>query len=178
MLDTQRLIIRPFRKNDYQDIYEYMSIPETYRFERGKPMSLDEAKKFCAEFTGKTGPGFWAATLRENHKLIGHVSFFPEGPEFLETWQIGFIFNPIFQNKGYCSEASLTVIRYALKKLSIHRIVAHCSPDNIPSWKVLEKCGMRREGYLRKNFTVRNDENEKPAWNDSYAYGILEEDII
>jgi len=154
-----------------------MSAPEIYIFERGKPLTLEETKKFCDDFVGKTGPGFWATTLKENKKLIGQVSFFPDGPEFLKTWQIGFIFNPVYQNKGYCSEAALAVIRYAFQKLGIHRIVAYCSPGNIPSWKVLEKCGMKREGYLRKNFTVRKDKNDRPIWLDSYAYAILDEDF-
>ena len=45
MLSTQRLIIRPFHKNDYQDLYEYLSLKETYQYEPGEPISLEEAKK-------------------------------------------------------------------------------------------------------------------------------------
>jgi RimJ/RimL family protein N-acetyltransferase len=175
MLVTARLIIRPFLESDYQDLYEYLSLEETYRFERGGPISLDKAKELAREWS--KGKNFWAATLKENQKLIGHVSFFPEGPEVFKTWQIGYIFNPAYQNKGYASEASLAVIKYAFSHLGTHRIGAHCSPENIPSWKILEKCGMKREGLLRKNFLFRNDENGNPIWLDSYEYAILEEDL-
>ena len=162
-------------ESDYQDLHEYLSREETYRFERGEPISLDKAKEFAREWA--KGTNFWAATLNENKKLIGHVSFFPERPEVFKTWQLGYIFNPAYHNKGYASEASLAVIKYAFTKLGAHRIVAHCSPDNVASWKVLEKCGMKREGLARQDFLLRDDENGKPIWLDSYDYAILAEDL-
>jgi len=175
MLTTERLIIRPFLKNDYRDLYEYLSLSETYRFEPGKPISLNEAKKLCRERA--KGTNFWAATLKDSQKLIGHVSFFPLGPEFLLACEIGDIFNPAFQNQGYATEAVRAIIKYAFMELGAHRIVGHCSPENPPSWKVLEKCGMRREGLLRKNFYVHKDKDGNPQWLDSYEYAILDEDF-
>lgn len=178
MLETERLIIRPFQKNDYQDYHEYMSAPETFRFERGSPMSLKDAKKFCQTFAGKTAPGFWAAVLKGNTKVIGNVSFFPEGNADFNTWQIGYIFHPDYYNQGYATEATRAVIKYAFTELGAHRIVANCSPDNTASWKVLEKCGMRREGTAKKDFPLRNDEKGKLIWLDSYSYTILDEEFV
>jgi len=175
MIVTERLIVRPFLKSDYRDLCEYLSLEATYRFERGEPITLDKAKKLAGEWSKETK--FWAATLKENKKLIGHVSFIPERPEVFKTWQIGYICNPAYHNKGYASEASLAVIKYAFASLGAHRIVAHCSPDNIPSWKVLEKCGMKREGLARQDFLLR-EEKGKPVWLDSYDYAILAEDMI
>jgi ribosomal-protein-alanine N-acetyltransferase len=177
MLSTDRLIIRPFLESDYQDIHEYMSAPETYIFERGKPLTLKEAKKFCVDFAGKTKPGFWAAVLKESGKVIGHLSFFPVRTEEFRTWYIGYIFNPAYYSRGYATEAARAVIKHAFTQLNVHRIEGYCSPDNIPSWKVLEKCGFKREGLFRKNFLLRNDANGNPIWLDSYEYAILEEDF-
>jgi ribosomal-protein-alanine N-acetyltransferase len=176
MLSAQRLIIRPFQENDYIDLYEYLSLEETYQFEPGEPISLEEAKIIAAERA--RGKDFWAVTLKDNaKKLIGHVWFSQTEPKYSLTWEIGYIFNPAFQSKGYASEASWAIIKYAFKELGAHRIVGHCNPENIPSWKVLEKCGMKREGLLRKNFLIRNDENGNPIWLDSYVYAILAEDF-
>jgi ribosomal-protein-alanine N-acetyltransferase len=177
MITTERLILRPFCKQDYRDYYEYMSRPETYRFERGKPMSLDEAKKFCKEWSKKKEINFWAVTLKDDGKLIGHVSFFPEQPPMARTWQVGYIFNPDYQNKGYASEATRAVVDYAFTECNAHRVVGHCSPDNTASWKVLENCGMKREGLNRKDFPHHTDENGKPVWLDSYIYAIIEDDL-
>lgn len=177
MLSTERLIIRPFLKNDYNDLYEYLSLEEIYQYEPGNPISLKEAKKIASKRA--RGKDFWAVTLKDNSKkLIGHISFIQTEPKFFLTWEIGFIFNPAFQNKGYATEASRALINHAFRELGTHRVIGHCNPENIPSWRVLEKSGMRREGFLRKNVYFREDKNGKPIWIDTYEYAILEEDFI
>ena len=175
MITTKRLVIRPFQEDDYQDLYEYLSIDETYGFEPGKPISLDEAKTICSERT--KGTDFWAVTLKVNKKLIGHVSFIQTEPKCFLTWEIGFIFNPAYQNKGYATEASQAIISNAFKELKAHRIIGNCSPENIPSWRVLEKVGMRKEGLMKKNIFFHTNADGSPHWFDSYTYAILAEEF-
>jgi ribosomal-protein-alanine N-acetyltransferase len=174
MLSTERLIIRPFIESDYRDLYEYLSLEETYRFEPGEPLSLEETKTLCRERA--KGTDFWAAILKADKKLIGHVSFIQTEPKVFLTWEIGFIFSPAFQGKGFATEASGALIEYAFRELGAHRVVGYCSPENT-SWRVLEKCGMKREGLLRKNIFFRKDNNGKPHWLDSYEYAIVDEDF-
>lgn len=177
MLSTERLIVRKFLESDYRDIHEYLSLKETYRFEPGEPVSLEEAKKIAAERA--RGTNFWAVTLKDgNKKLIGHVSLIQTEPKFFLTWEIGYIFNPAFRGKGYATEAARALIDYAFKEMGVHRVVGYCSTVNIPSWRVLEKCGMKREGLRRKNAFSHKDKNGKPRWFDSYEYAILAEDHI
>jgi ribosomal-protein-alanine N-acetyltransferase len=174
MLTTERLIIRPFLERDYQDLHEYLSLKETYRFEPGEPVSLEQAKKLASERA--KGTDFWAVTLKDSKKLIGHISFIQTEPKFFLTWEIGYIFNPAYQNKGYASEAARALVDYAFTKLGAHRVIGYCNPENIPSWKVLEKCGMKREGLRRKNAFFRKDKDGLPIWFDSYGYAILAEE--
>ena len=176
MLETERLLVRPFRESDFTDLYEYLSLEETYRFEPGEPVSLEEAKNYSIERSNRVN--WWAVTLKNDtkRKLIGHISLFKTDLEIFRTWEIGYIFNPVFQNKGYASEAAGAVIRYGFEKLNAHRIIAHCSPENIPSWKVLEKCGMTREGLLRKNVFFKTDDKGNPLWFDSFEYALLADD--
>jgi [ribosomal protein S5]-alanine N-acetyltransferase len=173
-LTTERLIVRHFHKEDFQDVYEYLSLEETYRFERGQPITLKEAKKFCKEQS--KGTMFWAATLKESGKVIGQVTLNPDRPEIFKMWNLGYIFNPAYHGKGYATEAARAVVKYAFETLQVHRIVGHCSPDNAASWKVLEKCGMKKEGMSRKDFPVRLDNDGNPVWLDSLNYAILDED--
>lgn len=175
MLTTDRLIIRPFLKSDYADLYEYLSLAETYRYEPGRPISQDEARKMAEERAGRSD--FRAVTLKgKPQKLIGHVSFIQQEPKQFRTWEIGFIFNPAFQNKGYATEASRAIIEHAFKELNAHRVVGYCAVDNIASRRVLEKCGLRREGLLRKNAFFHEEENGQPIWFDSHQYAILAEE--
>ena len=54
-----------------------------------------------------------------------------------------------------------------------HRVIAMCNPLNEPSWRLLERLGMRREGHLRRNIFFKRDEGGCPLWQDTYLYGIL-----
>jgi ribosomal-protein-alanine N-acetyltransferase len=175
-LKTDRLIVRLFRHRDAGDLYDYLSLPETYRFEPGEPVSRRKAAETAREFA--SGANFWAAELADRHQVIGHVSLFPAGPDRVRTWEIGYIFNPAYQRKGYATEAARAIIGYAFTKLDAHRVVAHCSPVNVASWRVLEKCGLRREGLEKKNVFFHHDGAGNPVWFDSYTYAILAEEFF
>lgn len=80
------------------------------------------------------------------------------------------MFNPEYYNKGYASEAASAILKYGFEDLKLHRIVATCQPENIPSYRVMEKIGMRREGYFKKCIPYGEQ------WWDEYCYVILEEE--
>ncbi len=174
MIETERLFLRKFRKDDWQNLFEYLSLQEIYTFEPGEPVTKEEAQKITSERA--QGNEFFAVVLKNGCKLIGHIYFAQEEPKEFLTWEMGFIFNPAYQNKGYCTESAKRIIEYARKALGVHRVVAYCNPINIPSWKVLEKIGMKREGYFKKKGFFRKDEFGNPLWFDCYAYGIVLDD--
>ncbi len=69
--ETDRLVLRRFRKEDLQDLYEYLSDEETVRFEPYKPMDMDEVN---ANLDWRISTDeMIAVELRSNHKLIGNV---------------------------------------------------------------------------------------------------------
>ncbi|MBN1798659.1 MAG: GNAT family N-acetyltransferase [Spirochaetales bacterium] len=171
MIETERLCIRKFIKNDWQDLHEYLSLKEIYIFEPGEPISCAEAEKITNERA--KGNDFFAVVLKEQHKMIGHVYFHHEEPKEYLTWELGFIFNPVYQRKGYCTEACRNIVKYAFEHLNTHRIVAYCNPKNTASWKVLEKIGMKREGFFEKKAFFRRDNKGNPLWHDCCAYGML-----
>ena len=57
----------------------------------------------------------------------------------------------------------------------MHRVVAHCNPQNTASWKLLEKIGLQREGLLRQNVFFRRDVSGEPLWTDTCVYARLRE---
>ena len=50
------------------------------------------------------------------------------------------------------------------------------NPLNTASWRLLERLGMRREGYLMQNIVFHRDEEGQPLWQDTYAYAMLAEE--
>ena len=79
-----------------------------------------------------------------------------------------------YQHKGYGYAASKAMIEYMFEN-GIHRIYAECAPQNTPSWKLMEKLGMEREAFFKKNVSFHKDENGKPIYWDTYVYAILNE---
>jgi len=60
--------------------------------------------------------------------------------------------------------------------LKAHRITARCNPDNIASWRVMEKIGMKQEGLLRKRVSFVTEDDGTPVYWDELVYGILQEE--
>lgn len=170
---TERITIRAFVESDAQDLYEYLSDPQIYRYEPGEPIHLEQAQIYAVEMANNDH--FWAVELKSEKKVIGQLYFSQQEPEYLMTWELGYRMSPKYQHQGFGSEAAQALIDYGFRELHVHRVVAYCHPDNVASWKLLEKIGFRWEGLLRKNIYFRKDEDGNPLWRDSYAYARLEE---
>jgi [ribosomal protein S5]-alanine N-acetyltransferase len=173
VIETKRLIIRKFAPDDYRDLFDYLSLPEIYLYEPGRPVTLEEAKDLCAQRA--KGTDFLAVELAQSGKMIGHLYFHPVEPVKLMTWELGYIFNPAFHRKGYGSEAAAAWVRHAFERFAVHRVMARCNPRNTASWKLLEKAGFRREGFFRNSGSVHADGNGSPIWTDVYEYSLLKE---
>lgn len=174
MITTARLQIRAFQATDFTDLYAYLSRPEIYRFEPGAPLTLTEARAL-AEARSQSSD-FWGVVLQANHTLIGHLYFNQIEPAELLTWELGYIFHPAYQHQGYATEAAHGLLAFALDAYPIHRVMAHCNPENHASWRLLERLGMRREAHLRQNIFFHRDEAGLPLWQDTYEYALLRAD--
>ena len=166
-LKTERLTIRNFKETDGQDLYEYLSDAEVVKFEPYKPFSKGSS---YAEAKRRARDEDFLAVYLHNGKLIGNL-YFAKG-EF-DTWEVGYVFNKNYWGKGYATESLKAIIKYAFSTLSTWRIIAMCDPQNINSWRLLERVGMRREGTLLQNVYFFVDENNVPIWKDTYEYAIL-----
>jgi ribosomal-protein-alanine N-acetyltransferase len=174
-IETENLIIRNHIESDWKDLYDYLSLPEVYKFEPGNPVTREESRTMIAERC--KGSDFLAVVRKNTGPMIGHLYFHHAEPKHFMTWELGYIFNPDYQRRGYCTEASSAIVHYAFKEWNAHKIVAFCNPENIASWKVLEKIGMEREGFFKQKAFFRRDSGGNPLWHDAYAYGILNRGI-
>lgn len=107
--------------------------------------------------------------------MIGNLYF---SKEDFETWEVGYVFNERYWGNGYAKESLHGLMKYAFMSLDVRRIIAQCDPKNVPSWRLLEGVGMRREGLLLQNIYFFTDENGNPIWKDTYEYGILKAEYI
>ncbi len=170
---TNRLIIRRFEQNDWQDMYDYLSDKEVVKYEPYEVYSEAQAKEE-ADRRSKD-ESFYAVCLKENGKLIGNLYL---GKGDFDTWELGYVFNRGFQGQGYATESAEALVDYAFKQLGARRIIAMCNPENDHSWKLLERLHMRREGLLLKNIYFKTNSNGEPIWLDTYEYAILKSEWV
>lgn len=168
-METRRLILRPYKQEDLEDYWEYISNPNVVEYEPYKPMSLSEAKESLQERIANTE--FIAVEEKDSHRMIGNVYL---GKREFNTLEIGYVFNEHYWKKGYAKEACSALIEKAFED-GIHRIYAECDPDNPNSWRLLEKLGFVREAHLKENVYFWTDENDRPIWKDTLIYSLLGE---
>jgi RimJ/RimL family protein N-acetyltransferase len=177
-MDTERLVLRQFSPSDWEDLFEYLSIPEVVLYEPygtyTKEESINEANDRHLEQNNR----FWAVCLKDSNKMIGHVYFAQSEPEEFRTWELGYVFNPAYYRQGYATEASRRIIKYGFQEKKAHRIVAGVNVRNQASWKTLEKLNMRREAHMLQNVFFKRSSDGEPIWNDSYRYAILSSEYI
>ena len=168
--ETERLILRLYKKEDLQDLFEYLSDKDVVEYEPYKTMAFDEAKENLEWRIGTDE--MIAVELKSSHKMIGNVYL---GKRDFEALEIGYVFNRNYWGNGYATESCKALIQRAFSN-GIHRIYAECDPLNENSWKLLEALGFRREAHFRKNVYFWKDENGKPIWKDTYIYAKLNGD--
>ena len=166
---TERLILRPFREADYEDLYEFLSQLRDDEFEGYPGITYENGKKHLRERVGS--PDYWAVELAEAGKVIGNIYC---GSRDFAAKEVGYIINKRFQRQGYACEALSAVVRNAFQE-GAHRVYAECDPRNLPSWKLLESAGFRREAHLRQNIFFHRDERGMPIWKDTFIYAMVEQ---
>lgn len=165
--ETERLILRRYKKEDLQDLFEYLSDQEVVEYEPYRPLTLNETKENLEWRIGTEE--MIAVELKNSHKMIGNVYL---GKREFEALEIGYVFNRNYWGHGYALESCSMLIQQAFSN-DIHRIYAECDPRNKSSWKLLEALEFQREAHLRKNVYFWKDENGKPIWKDTYIYAKL-----
>ena len=182
MLETERLILRPFREGDAADVFEYLKAPMVNCFSCMKLNSIEEARKAVQERVKDTEYIF-AIVLKDTSKVIGEIAAHPESsqPDTAENY-VKDTFSPCwmlddgYQGKGYAYEAAKAFFDYLFYQKDARRIYAYTEDYNLASQHLCEKLGMRREGLFREFVSFVNDADGNPIYENTYQYAILKKE--
>lgn len=151
ILETQRLILRRFNNDDLYDFYEMAKNPEVGYNAGWKPHeSIEESQRILNIFS--QSEEIYAVVLKENNKAIGSLGIHPDSlrPKILDVKCIGYVMNSDYWGKGLMTEAVKEVIRYLFEEMGMELLSVAHFVDNYRSKRVIEKCGFKYEGTLRK----------------------------
>jgi RimJ/RimL family protein N-acetyltransferase len=173
-IETERLILRELVKDDWQRVFEYQSDPLYLRYYAWTERTPEAVQEFVGWLMDrqKQEPRIkfqLAVTLKSNDLLIGNCGIRMDTTDAFQA-DIGYEFDPKYWNHGYATEAAHAIVDFGFSRFNLHRVWSWCVADNVGSAHVLEKLGMRREGYLRENEFYRG------RWWDTLMYAILAEE--
>jgi RimJ/RimL family protein N-acetyltransferase len=146
ILQTPRLILRPFREEDIDRMTELMANQDFMRFSLG-PYTRERTQEVLHKFLSWEQAGLpspFAVVLRENSEVLGYCGFLHH-PEVPGEVEIGYRLDPAYWNRGVITEAARAVRDHAFEDLKLPRVISLIHPENIPSRRVAEKNGMSVE---------------------------------
>lgn len=145
MIETERLILRPWREEDRAACHAMCSDPEVMAF-IGAPQSRAESDAAIDRMIvcqAEHGHCFWAIERREDGALLGLCGLLPPRPP-LEHVEIGWRLGRTFWGKGYAREAAAASLAWGWRNLATDTIDAITVPANTRSWGLMERLGMHR----------------------------------
>ena len=146
LLETPRLLLRPFGAGDAVLVHEVYSDPEVMRYVATGPMAdIAVTERLLADYTrasGRHGYSFWAVIERASGTLIGDAGLYrtPRARSSSATRSAP-------RGGGAVRDRGASRwLAFAFGELGLSEVVALAEPANAASLHVLEKLGMRRDG--------------------------------
>ncbi|MTH34571.1 GNAT family N-acetyltransferase [Paracoccus limosus] len=170
-IETERLILRPFQQGDAADLFRYLQAPTASCF-----LSMKLADLAAAEVEVErraTDAGSLAICLKQTGQVIGDLFGEAGADEEDETASVGWNLNPQFGGQGYALEAARAFFEHLFHARGFRRLYAYVEDHNIPSQRLCEKLGMRREGVFVEFVTFTKDDAGKPIYENTMQYAIL-----
>lgn len=182
MLETNRLILRPFLESDAEDVFEYLNKPAVNCFACMKLDTIEDAKKEMRNRVGET-EYYFAIVLKESNKVIGEIDAFPETGEphqdensVKDTFSPCWMLNADYTGKGYAYEAAHAFFDYLFNEKGARRIYAYTEDYNLSSQHLCERLGMRQEGFFKEFVSFVKNPDGTPRYENTYQYAILKKE--
>ena len=146
MLETPRLLLRPWRESDREPLQRMNADPRVMEF-FAAPLSPAESDRMIDRMQAHIAQhrfGFFAAELRATGEFIGFagISHVPFEAHFTPCIEIGWRLAAAYWNRGLATEGARECLRYAFQELALPEVVAFTVPANLRSRRVMEKLGM------------------------------------
>lgn len=171
---TDRLVLRPPTEADLDAVLSWRNHPDVTRWLLRTRVDLAAYRDAWA--SGADDP--------HDHSVVGVVGDQVVGTLQLEVVDgmgqgdtsparrseglLGYLLDPAHHGRGYATEMVVAALDLAFGDLGLRRVTAGCFADNIASWRVMEKAGMRREQH-----GIRDSWHADLGWIDGYTYAVL-----
>ena len=170
---TARLLIRPATPEDVDATWAFRRLPEVCEWVTHDALPREEYAALFLE------PDRLASTLvvERDGAVVGDLMIRVE-----DSWaqaevreaargvqaELGWTLDPAHGGHGLATEAVAELLRICFEDLGLRRVTALCFADNVPSWRLMERLGMRREAH-----NVAESLHRTRGWLDGLGYALL-----
>ena len=163
ILETDRLILRPFKKDDVKDVFEcWESDPDVAQYMFWTSHNdIEKTKEWILRELGKIEKQDWyrfAIVLKNTNELMGTALIYYE--KEVQCWEVAYNLGKKYWGKGYTTEAMKKIIDFAVKQLKLSQIVGRYAKENTASGHVMDKLGFKYEKdipYICNNGTIKRE---------------------
>jgi len=143
-LETDRLTLRNFRPDDWQDFQEVIvayQASASAKYEDPWLTSAEDIKNITAWFA--SGDDYLAVCLKPTGKIIGFVAINRRTEQAEGIYNLGYVFHPGYHGQGYATESCRAAMAYLFGPLAADGILTGTRPENVDSVKLLKKLGLK-----------------------------------
>ncbi len=169
-LRGKRIVLRPPRAADFSEYARLIKTSaKTYR---GLLPPFKGKKQFDDYLDNCHREDFFGFLIcrREDGTIVGNINLFNIVHRSVRSAITGYFVGAPFARRGYATEALQLLLRFAFRKLRLHRIEASIQPHNRPSLALVKRAGFVLEGYSPRLVKIGGQ------WRDHQRWAILSED--
>lgn len=168
VIETVRLRLRPMCAGDVPALKEWLPDPSVYTYWGKGPGKADKNPELLFEKSEKPTKSFHLGIVRKDtDRVIGDIWVYLIENDRMAS--VAIRLSPACQGQGFGTEALSAMTEFCFSNTELKRLWTEVDIRNIPSQRMLEKCGYTREGLIRQGKMVN-------TWCDYYIYGILASD--
>ncbi|MGL5928138.1 MAG: GNAT family N-acetyltransferase [Dermatophilaceae bacterium] len=176
---TTDLLLRPPTSADVDDLLRWRNRPEVGQWLMRT--TVDPQRFRSVWLAGADDPRDHSVVALHENRVVasGSLEVVDAMGQDGETRQIGaegllgYLVDPDHAGRGYATQVAGALLAVAFEDLGLHRVTAGCFADNVASWRVMEKLGMRREQH-----GVQDAWHAELGWVDGYTYALLHEEWL
>jgi RimJ/RimL family protein N-acetyltransferase len=140
-LETERLLLRGWRNEDFEPLCRMMADDEVMRFIGGVHSRSDtwRSMAFIIGHWALRGYGFWVVERKTDGAFLGRIGLWQ--PEDWPGLEVGWALDRPYWGEGYATEAAKASLDYGFRNYRVSRLVSTIAPDNRASQRVAERLG-------------------------------------
>ena len=149
IIETERLILRTWKKEDADPYFQINQDPKVIELLRG-PLTMEQVNDFIPAVNhhqDKHGYTLWAVELKETGELMGFIglNYTDWESNFTPAVEVGWRLGSQYWVKGFATEGAKAALKYGFEKCGLKEIVSFTVPANVRSLRVMEKIGLKQD---------------------------------